>query len=121
MARILFVDDDPYTLLTLTKAAQVLGHEAIAASNSQEALTLVSEQPPDLIFTDMRLSNMEGTTLIRQLKAREDSLDIPVFVLSASPTENAVKRAEEAGAVAYLDKPLRLQTLLDIIEEYASG
>jgi CheY-like chemotaxis protein len=121
MARILFVDDDPYTLLTLTKATEVLGHEAVVASNSQEALVLVAEQPPDLIFTDMRLSNMEGTTLIRLVKEHENNADIPIFVLSASPNENAVKRAEEAGAVAYLDKPLRMQTLLDIIEEYTSG
>ena len=121
MAHILFVDDDPYTLLTLTKAAQVLGHEAFAASNGQEALALATEQTPDLIFTDMRLSNSEGTTLVRQLKEQENTADIPIFILSASPTEDAAKRAEAAGAIAYLHKPIRLQTLLDIIEEYTSG
>jgi len=121
MANILFVDDDPYTLLTLTKAVKVLGHQAMAASTGQEALALAAEQVPDLIFTDMRLSNIEGTTLVHQLKEQEATAHIPVFILSASPSEDVVARAEAAGAVAYLDKPIRLQTLLDIIEEYTSG
>jgi CheY-like chemotaxis protein len=121
MARILFVDDDPYTLLMLTKAVQVLGHQAIAASSSQEALALATEQIPDLIFTDMRLSDMEGTNLIRQFKDQKSTADIPMFILSASPSEDVVERAHAAGAIAYLDKPIRLHTLSNIIQEYTSG
>lgn len=118
MARILFIDDDPYTLLTLTKAVQVLGHQAITASNGQEALALIDDQIPDLIFTDMRLSDTRGTNLVHQFKVLETTAHIPVFILSASPAEDGVELAQAAGATAYLDKPIRLQTLLDIIEEY---
>lgn len=119
MALILFVDDDPYTLLTLTKAVEVLGHQAITASTIAEAITLASENSPDLIFTDMRLSDKVGTSLINQLKTQESTANIPTFVLSASPDVGDVDDVKDAGAIAYLDKPLRLDTLLNIIEQYA--
>ena len=119
MALILFVDDDPYTLLTLTKAVEVLGHNAITASTIAEALTLASEKSPDLIFTDMRLSDKVGTSLINQLKTQKSTANIPTFVLSASPDVGDVDEVKDAGAIAYLDKPIRLDTLLNIIEQYA--
>jgi CheY-like chemotaxis protein len=120
MALLLFVDDDPFTLETLAKAAQVLGHQAIVASSGQEALKAIAEQSPDLIFTDMRLPDTDGVTLIVQLQSQENTARIPMFVLSASPAEDAVERSQAAGARAYLNKPIRLQTLLDIIREFTS-
>lgn len=120
MARVLFVDDDPFTLETLSKAIEVLGHQALIASSGQEALKLVEEQSPDLIFTDMLLSDTDGATLINLLRSRERTAETPMFVLSASPTEGAVEKSEAAGAQAYLNKPIRLQTLIDIIQKFTS-
>jgi CheY-like chemotaxis protein len=120
MARILFVDDDPFTLETLSKAAEVLGHQAILAHTGQEALKLASKESPDLIFIDMRLPDTDGVALISALKSKKKIAKIPMFMLSASPAEDVVERSTAAGARAYIDKPIRLQTLLEIIEEYAS-
>ncbi len=121
MARLLFVDDDPFTLETLAKAVQVLGHQPILASNGQEALLAAEEQSPDLIFTDMSLPDTDGATLIGLLHGQESTAKIPMFILSASPTEDAVERTRSAGAQAYLNKPIRLQTLIDIIGKFAVG
>jgi CheY-like chemotaxis protein len=120
MALLLFVDDDPFTLETLAKAAQVLGHQAILASTGQEALKVAAEQAPDLIFTDMRLPDTDGIALIDLLLRQEATAKIPMFVLSASPAEDAVERTQAVGARAYLNKPIRLQTLIDIIREFTS-
>lgn len=119
MARILFVDDDPFTLETLTKAVQVFGHEALLAGTGKEALAVAAEQDPDLIITDLMLPDMNGLTLVRQLRDQTGTADTPILVLSASPVLDAVERTEAAGANGYLNKPIRLQTLLDIIQEYA--
>jgi CheY-like chemotaxis protein len=120
MARLLFVDDDPFTLETLAKAVEVLGHQALVASSGKEAFKLATEQSPDIIFTDMRLSDTDGDSLIDLLKRQENMASVPMFILSASPAEDAVERSHAAGARAYLNKPIRLQTLLDIIREYTS-
>lgn len=120
MALILFVDDDPFTLETLVKAAQLLGHTALVAESRQKALQVVGEQTPDLIFTDMRLADSSGISLISQLKHTKTIADVPIVVLSASPEVGSVESALEAGAVAYLNKPVRLLTLQDTIQEYTS-
>jgi CheY-like chemotaxis protein len=118
MARILFVDDDPFTLETLTKAVEVFGHQALIASSGQEGLEIATSQSPDLIFTDMSLPDMDGLELISNLKGTPIIAQIPVLVLSASPVLDATELAKAAGAADYLNKPIRLQSLLDVIDKY---
>jgi CheY-like chemotaxis protein len=118
MACILFIDDDPFTLETLTKAVQVLGHQALLANTGQEGLDIAANQLPDLIFTDMSLPDMDGLTLVTKLKSMPAVASIPVLVLSASPVLDAIELAKKAGAADYLTKPIRLQILLEVIERY---
>lgn len=117
MAIILFVDDDPLTLKTLTKAVDILGHHAILAGSGKEALSIAEEQSPDIIITDLMLPDMNGINLVKQLNKKDTTDNIPIYILSASPELDAVDHAHKAGAVAYLNKPIRIQTLLDIIDE----
>jgi CheY-like chemotaxis protein len=121
MARVLFVDDDPYTLETLNKSVEILGHQAILASSGKEALTLAAEQIPDLIITDMMLPDMDGLVLLNLLSQDITTAPIPVVMLSASPEIDIAELSEVAGAKAYLNKPIRLQTLLDVIQRYTSN
>lgn len=118
MARILFVDDDPLTLVTLKKSVEIFGHEAILASSGEEAQTLAANQKPDLIMTDMRLPDIDGLTLVRELKEDPDTSTIPVIVLSASPEVEATELAIASGAEEFIPKPVRLQTLEEVIQRY---
>ncbi len=118
MARILFIDDDPYTLETLGKAVEVFGHQYLWARDGREALKIATEQSPELIFLDMNLPDMDGITLIGRLREEPALASIPVLVLSASPELDAADLVRQAGAQAYLNKPIRLQTLLDAIQKY---
>lgn len=121
MARILFVDDDPHTLETLDKSTQLLGHQAIIAKSGEEALKLAAVHSPDLIMTDMRLPDMNGLALIEQLRQNDATASVPVVVLSASPEVDIAQLSEQAGADSFLSKPIRLQTLQNVIEHYTSG
>jgi CheY-like chemotaxis protein len=121
MARILFVDDDPLTLETLKRSAEIFGHEAILASSGEQALTLIGDQPPDLILTDMMLPDTDGLSLVKDLKSNPSAVEIPVVMLSASPEIDARQAALEAGAEEFLAKPIRLQTLQDVIDQYTGG
>lgn len=118
MARILFVDDDPLTLETLKRSVEIFGHEALLASSGEQAEALVAEQRPDLILTDMKLSDMDGLSLVKTLKDIPRAADIPVVVLSASPEVDASEISLAAGAEEFLTKPVRLQTLQDVIRRY---
>jgi CheY-like chemotaxis protein len=121
MARILFVDDDPNTLQTLSKSAQVLGYQSLQAHSGQEAVDLAASQLPELILTDMRLPDMDGLTLIRTLRQDSRTAAIAIVVLSASPEFDAAELARTAGADEFLSKPVRLQTLQETIERYTGA
>jgi CheY-like chemotaxis protein len=120
MALILFVDDDPYTLETLTKAAEVLGHKAVVADSYQAAISLLGETVPDLIFTDMNLTGKNGISLVQEIKGKRRTSGIPVIILSASPEVASAEEAQAAGALAYLHKPVRLNKLQEVIQFYAA-
>jgi CheY-like chemotaxis protein len=121
MARILFVDDDPLTLETLSKAVEVFGHQAVWAKSGAEAVAVAGEGALDLVFVDMSLPDIDGLDLINRLRALPALDGTPLLVLSASPELDAAELARQAGAQAYLNKPVRLQTLLDTIQNYTSG
>jgi CheY-like chemotaxis protein len=120
MARILFVDDDPDTLETLTAAVKVLGHQAILAKNGQEGFYVAVEQSPDLIFIDMSLTDMNGLELVKDLGKQDITSHIPTLMLSASPEADVSEHAIAAGAKAYLSKPIRLQSLMEAIQKYTN-
>ena len=117
MARILFVDDDPYTLETLTKAVELFGHQAVLASSGAEALKLAAAETPDLVFIDLMLPDMNGLEVVSQLSQQPAYADVPIYILSAAPEKENWEHARSVGARAYINKPMRLQTLLDFVQE----
>jgi len=121
MACILFVDDDPLTLDLLKRSCQVLGHRVVLASTGAQAIECATKDQPDLIFADMRLQDIDGLSLVRTLKQQAQTDHIPVVMLSASPEVDAAELARQAGAVDFLAKPVRLQTLQEMILLYATA
>ncbi len=120
MARILFVDDDPLMLETFRRAVGIFGHEAIAATSGAEAHEAVACNQLDLIFVDMRLGDTDGLSLIAALRQPPAAVTLPILVLSAGPDDHVVEKVRAAGAQDYLQKPIALQTLLDVIEQYTA-
>lgn len=118
MARILFVDDDPLTLETLRKSVSLFGHEALLTNSGGAAHNTARTQLPDLILTDMHLPDMGGLELVEKLKGDPTTAHIPVIVLSASAEMDARELSQEAGAEAFIAKPIRLQALQELIDRY---
>lgn len=118
MASILFVDDEPLTRKLLTQAATIMGHAAITASNEEEALQLANDNQPDLIITDVNLNGKRSMQMIQQLHSAPGTKAIPIVTLSAMNLSEIEAEAHASGAVASLEKPIRLQALLEVISEY---
>lgn len=118
MSRILFVDDDPFTLETLSRAAQVLGHEALLAHSGAEALQVAESETPDMMFVDLHLTDMDGLQVVRALRRFPELSDKPILVLSAGADLEFIQQVRSAGAQDYIHKPIRLQTLLDLIRQH---
>jgi CheY-like chemotaxis protein len=120
MARILFVDDDPMTLETLRRSVELFGHQAIQATSGAQALKIASEQTPDLVLTDLRLPDMDGLNLVSAMKRGPATEAIPVVVLSASVEADMADVCRAAGAAEFVQKPIRLAALQELIARYTS-
>ncbi len=117
MAQILFIDDDVATLLLMEKAAKMLGHLAILSSSPGEAFNIAVQQQPDLILVDQQMQDMDGCNLIESLRQQAGLANIPVYLVSAYLSDADQERARQVGASGFLQKPVSLSSLAEIIQE----
>ena len=110
-ARILVVDDDPGLLRLLTIRLRSEKYEVEPVDSAARALEAVSRFRPDLVLTDLRMAGMDGIELLRELQRRWPSLN--VILLTAHGTIPDAVRATQAGAVAFLTKPVAKEQLLE--------
>ena len=107
--RILIVDDEEGLRRLLVRVLVKSGHEAIAVSGGAEALRQVAAEPFDLVITDIKMPEMDGLELLRQLKDFDPAL--PVIVMTAYGTVESAVEALRAGAYDYLAKPFEIDEL----------
>ena len=110
-ARILVVDDDPGLLRLLTIRLRSQKYEVEPVANAADALLAVSRFRPDLVITDLRMAQMDGIALLRELQRRWPSLN--VIMLTAHGTIPDAVKATQSGAFAFLTKPVEKEQLLD--------
>lgn len=114
--RVLLVDDEADLVESLAMALE--GQcDVTTAKNGAEALDVILKDPPDAIVLDLMMPIMSGEELIMELKRRQ--LAIPVIVASAS--RNVEARCAELGVQHCLQKPYRLQKLLDQLNLISSS
>jgi CheY-like chemotaxis protein len=79
---------------------------------------LAQQYRPNLILLDVHLTDIHGFEVLERLQGDSRTIDIPVVVLSADATTWQRRRFRNAGVNEYLSKPLDLQQLLDVIDQY---
>jgi two-component system alkaline phosphatase synthesis response regulator PhoP len=113
--RILVVDDEMYivNILDFTLAGE--GWEVISASNGEDALRTLLKFEPDLVVLDVMMPRIDGVEVCRAIKAREESAETPVIMLTAKDRDKDKESALEAGADLYLTKPFSPSRLVEEI------
>lgn len=109
--RILVVDDDPGLLRLLTIRLRSQKYEVEPAESAAKALAAVTRFRPDLVITDLRMAEMDGIALLRELQRRWPSLN--VIMLTAHGTIPDAVKATQSGAFAFLTKPVEKEQLLE--------
>jgi len=111
-SEILIVDDTLANLRLLTAMLAEEGYRVRPARNGELALMNAQAAPPDLILLDIRMPDMDGYEVCKQLKANPSTRDIPVIFISAlGQTEEKVK-AFASGGVDYITKPFQVEEVL---------
>ena len=102
-AKVLLVDDCKFLRMANERALSKSGFEVSTAADGEEALQVANDQLPDIILLDMMLPKISGLEVLRALKAKPATMDIPVIVLTGLSQRNEEKLLSE-GAAAYFEK-----------------
>jgi two-component system, response regulator PdtaR len=102
--RILIAEDNDLVSLTLEEQLKGLGYDVVGiARTGTEAINLALRLKPDLIIMDIRMPELEGTEAAARLR---DQYPVPIVMLTAYADRDTIRKAEAAGALAYLVKPV---------------
>jgi CheY-like chemotaxis protein len=121
--RVLLVEDNELNVEVAKELLNVVGLEVETACNGKVAVDMVQEKPAgyyNLIFMDIQMPVMNGyeaATAIRALE-REDLKNIPIFAMTADVFAGDVRRAKACGMNGHIAKPIDLNNLENILEEW---
>ena len=115
---VLYIDDTEENLELIGSLLSELrpGLALRTATNGLDGSLLAEGQRPDVLLLDLNLPDISGEEVMRRLRARPQTGDVPVIVLSADSTTRNINRLLEAGADAYLTKPVNVPQFLDVID-----
>lgn len=114
--KVLFVDDSQQTLTLLARIARLVGSIPRVARSLEEAMAVVRQDPPDLVFVDLRMPQTDGLKVIRSLRQSLPAAGQPkIFLLTAEADPTLREDALQAGAQGVLEKPLSPDVLLEVL------
>src|SRR6516225_1061682 len=112
--RILIADDEPVIRMGLRTMLEEHDYTVVGeATDGEEAVTLAGKLNPDLIFLDIKMPGLDGISAASTIMTRQPR---PIVLLTAWSERDLVQRAQEAGVLAYLVKPVREAELVPVIE-----
>ena len=111
---ILVVEDDPLIRELLQNVLTDEGYQVIAATNGEEAITAIATVMPHLMTLDLDLLGISGEVMLKQLRRRDETRELPVAIISA---KHPISKELRKLAQATITKPFNLDDLLAIIRK----
>ena len=111
-ARILVVEDEEALTTLLRYNLDAEGYEVETVGRGDEADTRLKERVPDLVVLDWMLPGLSGIELCRRLRARPETMSLPIIMLTARGEESERVRGLATGADDYIVKPFSVPELL---------
>src|ERR1700726_4732974 len=115
--KILIVDDDPDVLHSMHVRLKANNYDTSFAADAISCMAEARKNEPDLVILDLGLPAGDGFVVMERFKAVPSLASIPVIVVSGRDHRANHKRAIEAGAKAYLQKPVNNAELLAVIRQ----
>ncbi|MBN1200585.1 MAG: response regulator [Anaerolineae bacterium] len=116
MSRILLIDDDVNLLQMVKLMLKRVGHEIETTNKGEEGLRMATEMKPDLAIIDVMMPGLSGYDVVRSLRENPITAHIPIVILTARSQPMDKQMALEAGANAFLSKPVTAQELTSRVE-----
>jgi two-component system, cell cycle response regulator DivK len=118
---VLIVDDNEQNAKLARDVLRAAGFRTIEAVTGADAVARATADRPNLVLMDIRLPDMDGAAVARQLKGDPRTAGIPVVALTALASHNAGDWLVDAGFDGYLEKPIRVREFPDEVRYFAEG
>ncbi len=117
MTKILLVDDEPDIIFTTKMMLEKNGYKVTTATNSEEGLEELAKDKPDLILLDIMMPGVSGWETCRKIKDDPKTKNIPVVMFTVRTSKDSVQKSKEyAHADAQINKPFKMEELLELIK-----
>lgn len=116
MARICVVDDAPEVVSLITRYLQTAKHNVLAFTAATGLEDTLAREKPDLLLLDIVMPGRDGFQLLRSLRKRDDTKNLPVILVSSKAEPSDIEWGQLQGANAYLTKPFSQEQLLAVVE-----
>jgi len=116
MATILAVDDSSSMRQMVTFTLKSDGHDVTEAEDGAVALNIAKGKPFDLVLTDVNMPNMDGITLISELRKLPSFKGTPLLMLTTESATDKKQAGKNAGATGWIVKPFNPEQLLSVIK-----
>lgn len=119
---ILIVDDDSRNIFALTAVLKSKGFNILSAQSASEGLKLLqNNQGINIVLMDIMMPDMDGYEAITQIRSNPSISGIPVVAVTAQAMTGDREKSLDAGADAYVSKPVDVEILLDLLNQYQEG
>jgi NADH-quinone oxidoreductase subunit E/NADP-reducing hydrogenase subunit HndA len=112
--KILVVDDEPVIIKSCLSVLKSEGYNVEGVLGGKEAILTMEQTPYDLVFTDLKMPEVDGITLIKWIK--QNRPDTGIVVITGYPSQDTIKDALEVGIIDYVPKPFTPSVLLDVAQ-----
>jgi len=118
MAKTILTVDDSASIRQMVKfTLSKEGYSIIEASDGQDALTKISGVKVDMVITDLNMPNMDGITLIKQLRAKPEFRFTPIIMLTTESQDSKKTEGKAAGATGWIVKPFQPEQLVTVTKK----
>jgi CheY-like chemotaxis protein len=115
---ILVAEDNASNLSIILNILHFKGYRTVVAKDGAEAVALTHSSKPDLVLMDIQMPKMDGMETTRRLRESAETAVTPIIALTGLAMTGDKERILAAIANDYLSKPIRLKTLIEMIEQY---
>lgn len=113
---ILLAEDNEINIETISEYLIVKEYKVIVARNGSQAIEMASKEMPDLILMDIQMPGMDGLEATRLIRSNKKLMHIPIVAVTALAMHGDRERCMDAGANAYISKPVKLKELLSLVQ-----
>jgi two-component system cell cycle response regulator DivK len=115
---ILYVEDNEMNRLLVRRILQAEGYEVLEAENASNAMKIVQDLTPSLILMDINMPEVDGYTLTGKMRELTHLAEVPIIALTANVMKGDRERTLEAGCNGYIQKPIDVDALPDVLASY---